>query len=81
MLEFELGSKDPHEGYSTITNNFLKVVNKYAPLKKKTIRRNNAIFMKNFENLFTPKLDLKIKFLKISQNKMNFCSRNKEICV
>ena len=25
-LEFELGSKNPHEGYDTITNNFLKVV-------------------------------------------------------
>ena len=25
-LKFELGSKDPHEGCDTITNNFLKVV-------------------------------------------------------
>ena len=33
-LKFELGSKDPHEGCETITNNFLKVFNKYAPLKK-----------------------------------------------
>ena len=35
-LKFELGSKDPHEGYDTITNNFLNVVNKHASLKKKT---------------------------------------------
>ena len=27
-LEFELSSKDSHKGYNTITNNFLKVVNK-----------------------------------------------------
>ena len=34
-LKFELGSKDQHEGYDTITNNFLNVFNKHAPLKKK----------------------------------------------
>ena len=44
-LKFELGLKDPQEGYDTITNNFLKVVNKHAPLKKKTIRGNKAHFM------------------------------------
>ena len=33
-LKFELGSKDPHKGCETITNNFLKIFNKYAPLKK-----------------------------------------------
>ena len=44
--EFELGSKDPHERYDTITNNFQKVVNKHAPFKKKTIRENDAPFMK-----------------------------------
>ena len=37
-LEFELGSKDIHEGYDAIKNDFLKVANKHAPLKKKTIR-------------------------------------------
>ena len=42
-LKFELGSKDQHKGYDT--NDFLKVVNNHAPLKKKTIRGNDAPFM------------------------------------
>ena len=29
--------KDPHEGYDTVTNNILAVVNKQAPLKKENI--------------------------------------------
>ena len=58
-LKFELGSKDPHKGYDTITNNFLNVVNKHAPLKKKPIRGNDTPFRnkKSFEKLFTIKLD------------------------
>lgn len=40
-LDLELSSKDPNEGYDTITNNFLKVVNKHASLKKKTISGND----------------------------------------
>ena len=53
-LEFALGSKDIHEGYDAIKNNFLKVANKHAPLKKKTIRANDPpLRTKNFEKLFT----------------------------
>ena len=42
-LDLELSSKDPNEGYDTITNNFLKVVNKHASLKKKTISGNDPL--------------------------------------
>ena len=82
-LKFELGSKDPHEGYDTITNNFLKVVNKHAPLKKKTIRGNDAPFMnKEFRKAIYTRTRLKNKFLKnpAEQNELMF-KKQRNICV
>ena len=81
-LKFELSSKDPHEGYDTITNNFLKVVNKHAPLKKKTVRGNDAPFMnKDFRAIYT-RTRLKNKFLKnpSEQNELMF-KKQRNICV
>ena len=74
-LKLELGSKDPHEGYDTITNNFLKVVNKHASLKKKAIRRNDAPFMnKEFREAIYTRTRLKNEFLKnpSEQNELLF---------
>ena len=40
--------------YETFEEEFLKVLNKHAPLKKKFIRANHAPFMtKNYETLST----------------------------
>ena len=64
-LKFELGLKDPHEGYYIITYNFLKIVIKHAPLKKKTIRGNDAPYMnKEFRKAIYTRTRIKNKFLK-----------------
>ena len=75
--------KDPHEGYNTITNNFLKVVNKHAPLKKKTIRGNDAPFMnKEFRKAIYTQTKLTNKFLKnpSEKNELLF-KKQRNICV
>lgn len=36
---------DPNENYYSLTNTFIDIVTKYAPLKKKFIRENKAPFM------------------------------------
>ena len=81
-LKFELGLKDPHEGYYIITNNFLKVVIKHAPLKKKTIRGNNAPYMnKEFRKAIYTRTRTKNKFLKnpSEQNEILF-KKQRNIC-
>ena len=81
--EFELGSKDPHEGYDTITNNYLKLANKHVPLKKKIIRGNDAPFMnKEFRKGIYTRTKLKNKFLKnlSEQNELLF-KKQRNICV
>ena len=40
-----LGKEDPEQCYDLSTSSFLEVVNKDAPLKKKTIRGNHASFV------------------------------------
>ena len=82
-LQLELGSKDPHEGYDTITNDFLKVVNKHAPLKKKKIRRNDALFMnKELRKAIYIQTKLKTNFLKspLEQNELQF-KKKRNICI
>ena len=82
-LKFKLGSKDPHEGCDTITNKFLKIVNKHAPLKKKTIRRNDAPFInKEFRKAIYTRTRLKNRFLKnpSEQNKLLF-KEQRNICI
>ena len=38
---------DPNQNYNLLTNNFLGIVNKHAPLKKKIVRGNDVPFMKS----------------------------------
>ena len=74
-LKFELGWTDSYEGYDTTTNNFLKVVNKYAPLKKKKNSGNDAPFInKEFRKAIYTRTRLKNKFLKnpLEQNELLF---------
>lgn len=63
-LDFDLDSKDPHEDYNTIANNFLKLLNKRTSLKKK-MKGNDAAFMnKEFRKTIYTQTRLKHKFIK-----------------
>ena len=42
--DFSLNTDDPNENYNFITDKFFSVVNRHAPLKKKTLRDNQAPF-------------------------------------
>ena len=42
---FILTTDDSNENYDFLTNTFIDVVNNHAPLKKKFIRGNQALFM------------------------------------
>ena len=42
---FDCLKNDPNQNYNLLTNKFLGIVNKHAPLKKKFVRGNNAPFM------------------------------------
>ena len=82
-LKFELRSKDPREVYDTITNNFLKMVNEHASLKKKTIKENDAPYMnKEFWKAIYIRTRLKNKSLKnpLEQNEFLF-KKERNICV
>ena len=43
--DFSLKTDDPNENYNFLTNTFINIVNKHAPLKKKFERGNEAPFM------------------------------------
>ena len=43
--DFSLKTDDPNEDCDFLTNTFINIVNKHAPLKKKFIRGNQAPFM------------------------------------
>ena len=45
--DVSLNTDDPNENYNFITDKFSNVVNKHAPLKKKTLRGNQAQFLTN----------------------------------
>ena len=76
---FSLKTDDPNENYDFLTNTFINIVNKYAPLKKKFIRGNQAPFMtRNLGKKFIPEVDLEIYFVKTLQKKMKNCIKNKE---
>ena len=45
--DVSLNTDDPNENYNFITDKFSNVVNKHAPLKKKTLRGNQAPFLTN----------------------------------
>ena len=42
---FDFLKNDPNQNYKYLTDKFLGIVNKHAPLKKKFVRGNNAPFM------------------------------------
>ena len=44
-VNFGFFKNDPNQNYNLLTNKFLGIVNKHAPLKKKFVSGNNAPFM------------------------------------
>ena len=44
-IDFSLNADDPNENYNFITDKFLNVVNRHAPMKKKTLKGNQAPFL------------------------------------
>ena len=40
-----MSSNDPNVNYKSITENFLEAIDKHAPLKKKFVKGNQALFM------------------------------------
>lgn len=55
--DFSLSTDNPNENYAFLTNTFIGIVNKHAPLKKKFIR-SQAPFMTRNLGKFTPEVDL-----------------------
>ena len=49
--DFSFSTVDPNQNSDDLNGNFLRAVNKHAPLKKKLVRVNQAPFMKReFQN-------------------------------
>ena len=44
-LEIELDEENSESSYSLISNKFLEVINKHAPLKKNVLRGNHSSFV------------------------------------
>ena len=65
--DFSFETDDPNENYSALTNTFSLIVENYAPLKKKTARRNHGPFItKDLRKaIYTQKVDKKTNLLKI----------------
>ena len=45
ITDFSLNTDGTNENYIFITDKFLNIVNRHAPLKKKTLRNNQAPFL------------------------------------
>ena len=62
---FTFSSRNPDENNDVITGDFLRVVNKHAPFKKKVRRDNDAPFMsKVFRKAISTRSRLKSSFSK-----------------
>ena len=73
-----------HTKDTTLTNNFEKVVNKHAPLKKKTIRGNDAPFMNKeiWKAIYTrTKLKTKLFLKNPSEQNELLLKKQRNICV
>ena len=58
-----MSSNDPNLNYKSITENFLEVIDKHAPLKKKLGRGNQAPFTnRDFQKVIYTRTRLKNKY-------------------
>ena len=63
--DFSFEADDPNENYSALTNTFSLIVEKHAPLKKKTVRENHAPFItKDLRKAIYTRSRLKSKYIK-----------------
>ena len=63
--DFYFETDDPNENYSALTTNFSLIVEKHAPLKKKIVRGNHALFItKDLRKAICTRSRLKNKFIK-----------------
>ena len=70
--DFSLNTDDPNENYNFTTDKFLNVVNRHAPLKKKILRCNQALFLtKELRKQIYTRIKLKNKYNRnpIEENK------------
>ena len=78
-----MNEKDPNQNYQSLTKNFLTIVNKHAPLKKKIVRGNQAPFMtKEFQKAIYTRSRLKNKMNKNPTEKnITAYKRQRNLCV
>ena len=79
--DFSLKTDDSNENYDFLTNNFINIVNKHAPLKKKFIRGNQVPFMtRNLKKEIYTRTRFRNKFCKNPTllKKMKNCIKSKE---
>ena len=79
---FKCKSCDVNEDYENFVQKLLKIVNNRAPLKSKTVRRNNVSFMnKDWRKAFYERKSLKsIYNKKRSRNNWNNCKKQINLC-
>ena len=78
---FELSTNDPNENYCFITDAFIKIVERHAPLKKRFVRENQAPFMnkelRKLKPIYT-RSRLRNNFCKTKENEKKYkIQRNK----
>ena len=73
---------DPNENYRFITDTFIKIVERHAPLKKGSVRGNQAPFMnKELRKAIYNRSRLKTIFVKAPLKRMKRSTKYKEINV
>ena len=65
-----MSSNDPNVNYKSITGNFLETIDKHAPLEKKFVSGNQALFMnRDFQKATYTRTILKNKYWRDLKNK------------
>ena len=79
---FICNTDNAHDNYNELVNKFRHIVDKHAPIKRKTLRGNHAPFMnRELRKAIYNRSRLKNKLNKnpTNENKKNY--KNKEMCV
>ena len=70
---FELSTNDPNENYCFITDAFIEIVERHAPLKKRFVRENQAPFMnKELRKAIYTRSRLRNNFCKTKENEKKY---------
>ena len=80
--DVSLNTDEPNENYSFITDKFLNVVNRHAPLKKKTLRGNQAPFLtKELRKEIHIRSKLMNKYNRNPTENKTICKKQRNTCV